>query len=266
MSNGYIITIDKEVEYMNNTKCIDNIYALAKQQGMKIGDLEEKVGLSKGYFARLKRDGNNSFPTVEKIYSIAEQLRVRVDLLMNGELTKLSDNELIMLQFIEKLYVELENHRMKWDKIEPIIDKEKEGSTVELIISEYDKKIKTYWQNASDSNLMHGIPVEYDCEKISYFATDLPGSKKSVLLIYAYISSTDLQSGISDHMKDEIQLVMFSNELQQYDELYEKSEKDSQVDVALEELTDLLCGEIYTTDDTLASMKKFIDFDFKLEK
>ena len=39
----------------DKARCLNNIYALAKERGIKIGDLEESAGVSKGYLSRVAK-------------------------------------------------------------------------------------------------------------------------------------------------------------------------------------------------------------------
>lgn len=84
-------------------RCIENIYALAKEKGLKIGDIEEKAGVSKGYLSRINKEDSTSIPTIDLLASIAEQLGVGIDFLVNFPRGVLSPNEEFVYQFIDKL-------------------------------------------------------------------------------------------------------------------------------------------------------------------
>lgn len=83
--------------------CIENIYALAKEKGLKIGDIEEKAGVSKGYLSRINKEDSTSIPTIDLLASIADQLGVGIDFLVNFPRGVLSPNEEFVYQFIDKL-------------------------------------------------------------------------------------------------------------------------------------------------------------------
>ncbi len=83
--------------------CIANIYALAKEKGLKIGDIEEKAGVSKGYLSRINKEDSTSMPTIDLLASIADQLGVGIDFLVNFPRGVLSPNEEFVYQFIDKL-------------------------------------------------------------------------------------------------------------------------------------------------------------------
>ena len=65
----------------------ENIKTIAAYKQVKMGDLEQEIGLSKGYFSRTANGSRTA--TVEKIYKAAEILGVAVDTLLH-ELPKIS--------------------------------------------------------------------------------------------------------------------------------------------------------------------------------
>lgn len=44
---------------------ISNIYQLAKERSVKIGDLEKKAGVSVGYLSRINKEDSNTVPTID---------------------------------------------------------------------------------------------------------------------------------------------------------------------------------------------------------
>lgn len=95
-------------------RCIENIYALAKAKGLKIGDLEEKAGVSKGYLSRINKEDSTSIPAVDLLASIADQLGVGIDLLVNYPIGTMSPNEEFVYQFIDKLITATTSGKMEW--------------------------------------------------------------------------------------------------------------------------------------------------------
>ena len=87
----------------DKARCIRNIYDLAKKKGLKIGDLEEKAGVSKGYLSRINKEESTSSPSIEVLDSISRQLDVGIDYLVNFSEERLSENEEFVLKFVDKL-------------------------------------------------------------------------------------------------------------------------------------------------------------------
>jgi len=98
----------------NKKQCINNIYMLAKKKGIKIGELEETAGVSKGYLARINKDDSNSVPSIELLDSIASRLKVGIDFLVNFSDTELSPNEQFVYQFIDGLMQKTLSGKLDW--------------------------------------------------------------------------------------------------------------------------------------------------------
>lgn len=97
-------------------KCIANIYSLAKQQGIKIGDLETEAGVSAGYLSRLNKKDNNATPSIEFLFAIAKRLNVSLDLLINGNFEGLTSTEKYLLKFLNRLTTNTNDDDLDWDK------------------------------------------------------------------------------------------------------------------------------------------------------
>ena len=83
--------------------CMDNIYAIAKDKSIKIGDLEKKAGLSTGYLSKLSKEGNTAIPGIETLSTIADALSVSMDYLVSVNYRELNKDEKYVSSFIEKL-------------------------------------------------------------------------------------------------------------------------------------------------------------------
>lgn len=96
--------------------CISNIYALAKERNVKIGDLEKEGGMSVGYLSRLSKEDNTSVPSIEFIASAAEQLGVSVESLISHDFTKFTPTESYLMSFLEKLHKDTMTDKLYWIK------------------------------------------------------------------------------------------------------------------------------------------------------
>ena len=45
-------------------RCMSAIYAIAKEKGVKIGDLEKEANVSTGYLSKLNKEENTSSPSI----------------------------------------------------------------------------------------------------------------------------------------------------------------------------------------------------------
>ena len=98
----------------DKARCIGNIYALAKKKGLKIGELEEKAGVSKGYLSRINKEDNTSIPPINLLDSIAEQLNVSVDYLINFSPEGMTENDEFLMQFVDKLLKRTNARQLEW--------------------------------------------------------------------------------------------------------------------------------------------------------
>ena len=98
----------------DKARCIRNIYALAKQKSLKIGDLEEKAGVSKGYLSRINKEESTSSPSIEVLDSVSRQLDVGIDYLVNFSEEGLSENEEFVLKFVDKLMRMTLANKVEW--------------------------------------------------------------------------------------------------------------------------------------------------------
>lgn len=95
--------------------CMDNIYAIAKDKGIKIGDLEKRAGLSTGYLSKLSKEGNTAVPGIETLSTIADALGVSIDYLISVNYKGLNQDEKYFSAFIEKLIKGTESGRIAWE-------------------------------------------------------------------------------------------------------------------------------------------------------
>ena len=59
-----------------------NIYTLAKEKGVRIGDLETSCGVSVGYLARFRQDKNQDLPGMDFVIRAAAVLNTSLDFLL----------------------------------------------------------------------------------------------------------------------------------------------------------------------------------------
>ena len=98
----------------DKTRCLNNIYALAKERGIKIGDLEESAGVSKGYLSRVAKPDYQGSPSIEMLDAVAKRLGVGIDYLVNFSPDAFSDSEQFVMRFIDKLTTQTEAGKLEW--------------------------------------------------------------------------------------------------------------------------------------------------------
>lgn len=98
----------------NKNLFIDNIYYLAKQRKIKIGELESLIGVSTGYFARLRQGEKNVAPGADSLLTAADLLSVSVDALLTFDFSQTTEAESSLHQYLEKLLRETQSHKLIW--------------------------------------------------------------------------------------------------------------------------------------------------------
>lgn len=97
-------------------RCIANIYQLAKEKNLKIGDLEKKAGVSAGYLSRLNKEESTATLSADFVASVAELFGVTVDALISNDYTTPTATEKYLLAFIDKLLSRTNADELAWKK------------------------------------------------------------------------------------------------------------------------------------------------------
>lgn len=98
----------------DRTKLMTNITVLIKEKGMRIGELENRVGISAGYISKMTKAENESMPGVDLIFKLAQELEVSVEALVCGDFNKSNDNLLFLIRFLHSLVEDINIHRDEW--------------------------------------------------------------------------------------------------------------------------------------------------------
>lgn len=231
---------------MENEKIIENIFTLANNKGIRKGELEEKIGLSKGYLSRLK--GKNELPSTEKMQRISEILGVSLERLLNEDYSDLGENDILTYDFICKVFDCSKDNNVVWKECteegEALAKCEDCFRKIEALIAPTDWEMEC----GVDSALR---------EKEAYFAI-LPGTQQKLLFVrYEYVCFyPDGDPDITD-MKE---LYMFNAE--ELSPVYLKRMHVDRIESLLNELYQLLHGRkgLNLEYTVKATMKAFLDF------
>lgn len=98
----------------NKRLCLSNIYYLAKQKNVKIGDLESAAGVSTGYISRLNKADTKTSPSIEMLVAVADMLDVSLDALLHHDFEILTPCEKYMVDFLSKLIEKTSNNDELW--------------------------------------------------------------------------------------------------------------------------------------------------------
>ena len=97
-----------------HSRCIANLYALAKKKGIKIKDLEVSCGVSVGYLSRLRQDKKSPLPGTEFLLRAAVLLDTTVDSLLYFDFQLASDTDQYLYSFISRLTLDTLSDKLRW--------------------------------------------------------------------------------------------------------------------------------------------------------
>ncbi len=134
-------------------KLIENIRELLKLRGIKIGDLEQQIGVSPGYFSRILKEGRDV--PVEHIIAVAEVLQVSIDSLLFGDFGSRYNGEKRICEYLDKIIIQSKNGKIKWNKglADKFVERESDISRVlERFQLEFYKNSGEYFRGRGQDN------------------------------------------------------------------------------------------------------------------
>ena len=105
----------------DKARMMANISAMIQMRGIKIGELESKVGVSTGYLSRIGKDDYKAVPTIDVIWKIARELGVNIEWLIEGDPDHGAENILYLQNFIRRVFEKTQSGELEWAS-HPLID------------------------------------------------------------------------------------------------------------------------------------------------
>lgn len=105
------------MEDFNRQTVIKNLMTLVQNSGMKVGDVEKKLGVSAGYLSRLSKKENESALSAEFIWKISQVFNVSVDTLVREDMEQEDKMIGYMRKFIGKLAEKTTSGELVWTPI-----------------------------------------------------------------------------------------------------------------------------------------------------
>ena len=96
--------------------CFANIRFYMKQKDEKIGQIEKKAGVRKGYMSRLDKPDNTTDPSIQFVATAARMLDVSLDELLYGHPTEMSEAESVVRDYLRDLLEDTKAQKIKWFK------------------------------------------------------------------------------------------------------------------------------------------------------
>ncbi len=99
---------------LDRKRCVSNIELLIKKKGLKVGAIENNIGVSTGYISRL--GDSTAKLNLEFLVPLSEVLEVSLDTLVCYDLSSMTPTELYVYLFCEKVVNETLYGNMTWEK------------------------------------------------------------------------------------------------------------------------------------------------------
>lgn len=161
-----------------------NVYRLIKEKGLKIGDVEEALHVSKGHISRQNKEKTS--PDLKLVLGLADILKVHFSELIISQESSLTSNEKNLLEFINKVIQHTESDFINWHPEKPT-----ESHPLIHMIEDKETRINSKYNLDGDTYLSGDIHIGYS-EKIQM---DI------VILKVNYYSATKYQGNFNTTLK-----------------------------------------------------------------
>lgn len=108
--------IDNRADFDNGI-LMKNLAFLLKKYNLKMGDLEKILGISAGYISRTAKENSAKKLSIDVVWKIAELFELSVDKLIGDDISELSGNIGMLVDFLDKLYRQTECVDIEWDNL-----------------------------------------------------------------------------------------------------------------------------------------------------
>lgn len=114
---GYIQEYIDGIGDFNNGCLVKNIAYLLKKYGLRMGDLEKLLGISAGYISRTVKENSSKKLSIDVVWKIAKLFEISVQKLIEDDLSDLSGNKGILVDFMDKLKEQTQCVEIEWDNL-----------------------------------------------------------------------------------------------------------------------------------------------------
>lgn len=111
---NYISRYIDSIGRFDNSQLIANINFLLKKYGVRIGELEQIIGVSPGYISRTAKDKSQKKLSIDTVWKLAKLFETPLEELLDSELSVPRDNTRIISAFIKKLLHQTQTNRIEW--------------------------------------------------------------------------------------------------------------------------------------------------------
>ena len=106
--------IDSLGEY-DNSHLINNINYFLRKLNLRMGELEQLIGVSAGYISRTAKENSAKKLSIDVVWKIAKLFDVDIRMLIEADLTIPNSNANLVTQFLDKLCKQTARNDIKWE-------------------------------------------------------------------------------------------------------------------------------------------------------
>lgn len=180
--DGFIRDYLDSIGNFDNHYLISNITFLAKKNNLRIGEIENMLGLSAGYISRTAKENSAKKLSIDVVWKIARLFEVDIKYLLETDLQIPDSNSDLAVKFLEKAYQDTESGLIEWQCNGGVISELDDSfSSSGLVTYENDKPYYHSMYLSRDARFVLADDI-FACENITLGA--------EVLIVPFYLEST----------------------------------------------------------------------------
>lgn len=124
-SSGYDSLLQEQIDYIHeyaeslgefdSSTLANNIVYLAKKHGMRVGELEDTIGISAGYLSRTIKENSKKKMSIDVVWKIARLFETDIKTLTETEMWIAHTNTDLLERFLEHLYEDTRDNFFAWE-------------------------------------------------------------------------------------------------------------------------------------------------------
>ena len=156
-SSGYDSLLQEQTDYIrefieslgefDSSTLAGNIVFLAKKHGMRVGELEDIIGVSAGYLSRTIKENSKKKISVDIVWKIARLFGTDIKTLTEKELWISRSNTDLLERFLERLYNDTKDNFFSWEYDGGLMVMLKDRYTEMGLVTEEDDETPVYHPN-----------------------------------------------------------------------------------------------------------------------
>ena len=124
-SSNYDCLLQEQIDYIHeyveslgefdSSTLADNIAFLAKKHGMRVGELEETIGVSAGYLSRTIKENSKKKMSIDIVWKIARLFDTDIKTLTETKMWVVHTNTDLLERFLKRLYEDTRDSFFAWE-------------------------------------------------------------------------------------------------------------------------------------------------------